>query len=151
MPELEALAPSNRSTASNCSAARIESVAYPRFSDEIARIRWIGLELFPQLAHEDAKILGLFLRGLAPHGFEKRRVRQHAIRMARHVHEQVELLRREPYFSTVRVNTPGIHVDAEVARVERRQFLSTPWSAAATQRRTYARHQLVDAERLGHV
>src|SRR6476646_6017764 len=123
MPSSRRWRPRTCSTASNCSAARIESVAYPRFGDEITRVRWIRLELFPQLAHEDAKILGLFLRGLAPHGFEKRRVRQHAIRMARHVHEQVELLRREPYFSTVRVNTPGIHVDAEVARVERCQFL----------------------------
>src|SRR5581483_9206554 len=60
---------------------RIESIADPRFGDEITRIRWIGLELLPQLPHEHAQVLRLLLRGLAPHRLEQRAVRDHAIRM----------------------------------------------------------------------
>src|SRR5579872_1306404 len=116
-------------------AVRVEAVADPRLGDEVLRVARIGLELLAQLAHEHAQVLGLLLRGLAPHGLEKRAVRDDAVRMPRHVDEEIELLRREAHFLAARVHAPTLEVDAEFADVERRDL---GLAAAAAQRRADA-------------
>src|SRR6185437_2971644 len=125
----------------------IELVADPGLGDEVPRVRRIGLELLAQLSHEHAQVLGLLLRGFAPHCLEQRAMAEHAIRMARHVHEQLELLRRQPHFVAAHVHAPGIDVDAEVADVERRDVVLIA-RADPAQVRPDAREQLVGAERL---
>src|SRR5256885_12873541 len=64
------------------SALRVELVADPRFRHEVAWVRRIGLELLTQLPHEDAQVLRLFLRSLAPHRFEQRAVAKDTVGMA---------------------------------------------------------------------
>ena len=61
-------------------------------------------------------------------------MREHAVRMPRHVDEEVELLRRQPDFAPADVDAPGIEVDPEIAGLERRRL-----PAAAPLRRSAAR------------
>ena len=93
-------------TPRGASPVRIEPIPDPRLSHQIAGVRGIGLELLPQLPHEHAQILRLFLRRFAPHRLEQRAMRDDTVRMARHVHEEVELLRREPHLGAARVDAP---------------------------------------------
>ena len=116
------------------SALRIEPVADPRLGDEIPRVRRIGLELLAQLPHEHAQVLGLFLRRLAPDRLEQRPVREDAVRMPRHVDEQLELLRRQPHLAAARVHAPRLEIDAELAGVERRHLRLRRRRAAAPAR-----------------
>ena len=57
-------------------------------------------------------------RDVSDHRFEQRGVREHAVRVPRHVDEQVELLRRQPNLAPARVHAPRLQVNAEVAGVE---------------------------------
>src|SRR5712672_426738 len=81
------------------SSARIEPISHPGLGHEIAWIRRIRLQLLSQLPHEYPQILRLFLRRLAPDGFKKRGMREDTIRVARHVNEEIKLLRRQPHFT----------------------------------------------------
>src|SRR5262245_6920477 len=96
--------PSNLRASPHPSSARVEPVAHPRLGDEVARVRRIRLELLPQLPHEHAKVLRLLLRGLAPYRLEKRGVGEDPVRVAGHVHKEIELFRRQPHLTAVSVN-----------------------------------------------
>ena len=50
----------------------IEPIPDPRLGDQISRVGRIRFELLAQLSHEDAQVLGLFLRRFAPDRFEQR-------------------------------------------------------------------------------
>ena len=76
-------------------------------------------------------------------------MRQHPVGMPGHVDEQVELLRGQPHLAPLCVHASRVHVDPEVARLERAR-LCAPRRRAA-ERRAHARQELVDPERLGDV
>src|SRR5205823_8957133 len=95
-------------------------VADPRLSHEVARVRRIRFELLAELAHKHPQVLRLFLRRFAPDGLEQGTVAEDAVRMTRHIDEQLEPLRRETHFVAADVDAAGIDVDAEISRLERR-------------------------------
>ena len=144
-PQPSALSPQPSST------LRIELIADPRLGDEVARVRRIRLELLAQLSHEHAQVFGLFLRRLAPDRLEQRpRARSRGSGAA-----PCRRTDRTPSASA------GLRCRATCTRRASRSTRKSPASNDATslvrarrgapQRRAHARHQLVDAERLGHV
>ena len=62
--------------------------------------------------------------------------------MARHVDEEIELLRRQPDFAALRVDAPRVHVDPEVAGLERRRLRC---AAAPPPRRSAARTRAISS------
>src|SRR5947208_1354700 len=124
------------------SSVRIESISYPGLGDEIPRVGRIRLELLAQLTEEDAQVLRLLLRGLSPYRLQQNSMRDDAVRVAREVDEQIELLRRQPHLIAVDMDPSSLQVDAEVADVERRQIRGAAGRAA--ERRAHPRQQPVD-------
>ena len=66
----------------------------------------------------DAQVLGMFHAHCAPDRPEQLPVRDDAVRVPRHVHEQIEFLRREPHLGRAHVDAPAIEIDAEIAGIE---------------------------------
>src|SRR5258706_11398753 len=68
----------------------IEPVAGATHGDEVARLLGVGFEALAQLADEVVDRAHR-ARGLAPHGAEQLRAREHLVRVAQEEHEQLEL------------------------------------------------------------
>ena len=126
----------------------IEPVTHPRFGDQIPRIRRVGFQLLAQLTDVDAQVLRLLLGCLTPHGSEQGAVREDAIRVPRHEHEQVEFLRRQPNRLPVQANAPILEVDVKFTHPERQRLRR---SHTSSQRDAHPGEQVLDVERLDDV
>src|SRR5262245_21026264 len=100
-------------------SVRIESISDPGLRHEVARICRVIFQLLSQLADEHPQIFGMVLRRLAPHRLEQLSMLDDAVRVARQVDEEMELLRCQPHFLLLNVDAPAFEVDAERTELER--------------------------------
>src|SRR6516164_5620754 len=68
------------------SVSRLEAVSHPRLGENVLRRAGFGLQLFAQLAYEDAQIFVLLYAIASPNRVEDRTMGQHLARVLRHVH-----------------------------------------------------------------
>src|SRR5208282_2619083 len=113
LPSLHSSRPQGAST----SIPRLEAIADPRLGEDVFRRASVRLQLFTQLAYEDAQIFVLLDAVAAPHRVEYGAVSQYLARMPRHVDEHIEFLGSEPHFPAGNRNGMGVEIDVEVAKV----------------------------------
>src|SRR5216684_460962 len=93
---------------------RKRTIDYPRFGCDVAWRRVVGLQLFPEVAYEDAKIFRLLDAGVAPNSRQQCAMRDHALRVPRKIGQYVEFLGRQPHFAALDLDTMGARIYAKV-------------------------------------
>src|SRR6185295_15369642 len=96
--------------------ARNKAITYPRVSQDVARLRRIGLNLFSQVTDEDAQVFSLIRVISTPNLCEQRTVSQDLAGVANQEREQIKLLGREPDFFAGNLHRTRFKVHAEISR-----------------------------------
>src|SRR6266705_2550614 len=92
-----------------------EPIANPRLTNQVPRLRRIGLDLLAELSDEHPEVLGLVHDVRTPNGLEYRPMRQHPITVLRKKREQLEFLRRQTNLVVASDGPPAAVVDRHVA------------------------------------
>src|SRR5205085_6776826 len=97
------------------SGVSVEAITDPRFGENVARRGRVGLDLFAELADEDAQVLGLLNVIPAPDGGKQSAMRQHSPCVANEVSEQLEFLRCQMNLATFDGDGVRPQIEVEMA------------------------------------
>src|SRR6185295_5820086 len=101
---------------------RLKAISDPWFRENITRLGWIGLDLFPQVANKDAQIFGLFHRVSTPDVGEQGAMSEYLSWMANQIGEQVELFGRQVNLFVAHPNFALFKIDMKITLVDRNRF-----------------------------
>src|SRR6516225_5590026 len=127
-----------------------EANAHAWFGEEVLGPRRIGLELPPDLTHEDPEVIGLVDVGRAPHFFEELSLCHQPTRITNEDLNQMPLSRREPYLCSGNIRNLLVgDIDSKSCGLNRRGLL-IGWTDSA-KGGSKTGEQLAHTEGLGHV
>src|SRR5580658_6749043 len=101
---------------------RVETVAPPRFSKDVAGLRWIRFDLLPQLVHKHSEVLDFVAVIGAPDRLQNFAVRQDLIRMSNEVVQQTKLRRCKARNTPIRFHLAVAKADLQVLQAKYSRF-----------------------------
>src|SRR4029078_7467036 len=126
-----------------------ESVTDPRLREQIPWSSGIALEFAAKRSNEHAQVLWLFDGVSPPAGLQNRAMCKHPPRVLREQQQEIEFLRRQSDLLSATEDAAAIAIDDEIPA--RHLSFRPARRLQAPQRNADPRHQLLGAERFGHV